>query len=63
MFSLFERFKAKKIFAFLLFSASVQIPNGGILKFRTTPSKTIDLLEFDLSHLPEELKEITWRNR
>jgi len=63
LFSLFERFKAKKIFTFLLFSASVQIPNGGILKFRTTPSKGIDLLDFDLSHLPEELKEITWINR
>ena len=63
MFSLLERFKAKKIFAFLLFSASVQIPNGGILKFRITPSKQIDLVDFDLSHLPEELKEITWINR
>jgi broad specificity phosphatase PhoE len=63
MFSLFERLNAKKIFAFLLFSASVQIPNGSILKFRTTDSKRIDLLDFDLSHLPEELKEITWINR
>jgi len=63
MFSLFERLKAKKIFAFLLFSAAVQIPNGGILKFRTTTSRRIDLLDFDLTHLPEELKEITWINR
>ena len=63
LFSLFERFQAKKIFAFLLFSASIQIPNGGILKFRTTPGNQIDLLDFDLTHMPEELIETTWINR
>lgn len=63
LFSLFEHFNAKKIFAFLLFSASVQIPNGGILKFRTASSKQIDLLDFDVAHLPEDLIETTWINR
>lgn len=63
LFSLSEKFRAKKMFSFLLFSAGVQIPNGGILKFNSKNGGSADLLDFDLSHLPKNLIEITWRNR
>ena len=63
LFSLSEKFNAKKMFSFLLFSAGVQIPNGGILKFKSNNGGSAELLDFDLSHLPKNLIEITWRNR
>ena len=63
LFSLSEKFRAKKMFSFLLFSAGVQIPNGGILKFNSKNGGSAELLGFDLSHLPSKLIEITWRNR
>lgn len=63
LFSLSEKFRAKKMFSFLLFSAGVQIPNGGILKFTSKRDGDAELLDFDISHLPQNLIEITWRNR
>ena len=57
------KMKAKKMFNFLIFSAAVQIPNGGILKLQTTPDKKFEIIDFDLSHLPKNLTKTTWRNR
>jgi probable phosphoglycerate mutase len=63
LFSFTEKVRVKMMFRFLLFSAGVQIPNGGILKFKLVPDESVKLIDFELSHLPKELIEITWINR
>jgi len=63
LYSISEMLRAKKMFSFLLFSGSVQIPNGGILKFRNSADGNFELKDFEISHIPEDLVEITWRNR
>ena len=62
IFSFSEKLKVKKMFSFLLFSAGVQIPNGGIMKLKFS-SQEFDLIGFELDHMPENLIETTWRNR
>lgn len=57
-----NRKRIKKMFSFLLFSAAIQTPNCAILKFEFTKDG-VDLVGYDVSHLPDELRETTLINR
>ncbi len=52
----------KKMFSFLIFSAAVQTPNCAILKFEVSEGN-VHLAAYDVSHLPDELRETTLINR
>ena len=46
----------KIMYNFLLFSAFILIPNGGILKFEVKSNREIIFNDFDISHIPEVLR-------
>lgn len=52
----------KKMFSFLIFSAAIQTPNCSILKFAVTQDE-VNLVGYDVSHLPNELRGTTLINR
>lgn len=61
---MFQHTKVKKsIRSFLLFSAGVETPNCSILKYQLNDSGELILSGFDVSHLPEEYRITTLRNR
>ena len=53
----------KNIHAFLLFSAGIQTPNCSILKFGHNGKSPIELIGYEINHLPPDLRKTTLRNR
>ena len=53
----------KKMFSFLIFSAGIQTPNCAIFKFTLDQYKNLELVGYDISHLPKGLQQTTFTNR
>lgn len=54
---------AKEMHKFLVFSAGIQTPNCSILKFQHNGSDKIDLVGYEINHLPPDLRKTSLRNR
>lgn len=58
-----RRKKFKMMHSFLFFSGGIKTPNCSIVKFRVNSSGEINLLGYEIDHLPEDLQKTTIRNR
>ena len=53
----------KEMHKFLIFSAGIQTPNCSILKFNHNGEDRIDLVDYEINHLPPDLRKTSLRNR
>ncbi len=58
-----ERYLKKRMYRFLLFSAIIRIPNCGIVKGLVDKNREVEVLDFTIEHLPDDLRGTSLINR